>query len=568
MKKCFRFLILAILFVLICTTTSTLYAQGDLSLYRFKSLEPREIVILQELGYQPEFDEWQEQALLALSSEEADQLRRMGFDFELLRHSLAENIDEGYHTFDEVWAYLDSLNNIYPDLMVLDTLGYSQFDGLPLPLVKISDNPEMEEDEITVLYDGIHHAREPISIEICLKLIAYLLENYGNDTDVDFWVDETEIFILPMINPEGWKYITDGNLPFPYWRKNKRDNDENGSFSQLTDGVDLNRNYPAAWSAGDPVMSSEIYRGPWPFSESELLARKQLVLQQKPVMSITYHSYGEVVIYANSLGGTYFPDNDYISQVAQQLASNITNIYGSNYDWGYFMIEAGLSNFWMYTEAGCFEYCIETGQDFIPSYQMADAVSDENLQGALFLLDRVRGPGITGLVTDSVTGEPLAATYKVLEMYHPMMTPRSADSLHGRFFRPLMPGTYSIEFTMDGYYTKVVEDIVVTGNDYTSIEVELVSITTGILVRNMGEKEMIHLSPNPASDKIFLDAGPWKEMVQMEILDMTGQVLIARQFNFESSDRMELSVSSLPAGMYLVRLKAGKIKEIKKMIVF
>lgn len=547
---------------------SDLFAQQDQALVRLIDLNSNDISWLKQHGYQPQFDELPNQAVLSLPDGEISILINQGLSYELIRESMNPTVDDAYHDYTEIWNFIDSISAIYPDIMMVDTLGYSQLESLPLPLVKISDNPYEEEDEIVVLYDGMHHAREPIGAEICMKLIIHLLENYGSDPAVDFWVDETEIFILPMINPEGWKYITDEGLVYPFWRKNKHDNDSSGSFSPLIDGVDLNRNYLSAWDLGDPDMSSEVYRGPAPFSETETTAKKQLVLEQKPVMAITYHSFGEVVIYSQSLGGTYFPDYMHIAQVGASIASNINKVSGAPYNYGFFGLEAGLSNFWMYAEAGCFEYCIETGTDFIPPFDLADQVSDANLSGALYLLDRVRGPGISGHVNDSTTGEPLIATYEVIGHDNATISPRRTEAYYGRYFRPLLPGTYSLKFQCLGYYPKTIENVVVTDGDYIELDVKLLKIGTGADIDMIDPKLAFDLFPNPAKDIVYLQANGYKGSLNIAVFDANGTIVLNEAFHAEVGTKLPMSIADLNAGIYLVRISTGTHQYAKRMIKY
>ena len=97
---------------------------------------------------------------------------------------------------------------------------------MPIWAVKISDNVHVEEDEPAVLYNGVHHAEEVLGLEICMSMINELLSQYGSDGQKTWWVDNIEIWFVPLLNPEGHKVVTDG-LDITY-RKNKRDNNMGG----------------------------------------------------------------------------------------------------------------------------------------------------------------------------------------------------------------------------------------------------------------------------------------------------------------------------------------------------
>ncbi|MBN2620543.1 hypothetical protein JXB22_05565, partial [candidate division WOR-3 bacterium] len=178
------------------------------------------------------------------------------------------SIDARYHTLAEIGVELDTLARCYPAITVLDTLGYSTTDSLPIFAFKISDNAGQREDEPRVLYVACHHAEEILGIEICMYMIQDLLTRYGSDSTATYWINNREVWFVPLLNPEGHDVVMRGIDTT--WRKNKRDNNENGVFDLDCDGVDPNRNYDFHWAAGGSTTpGSEYYRGLFPFSENE-----------------------------------------------------------------------------------------------------------------------------------------------------------------------------------------------------------------------------------------------------------------------------------------------------------
>src|SRR6185295_16579494 len=131
-------------------------------------------------------------------------------------------------------------------------------EGRDLWMVKISDNVGTSENETQVLFDALHHAREPVSMETTLVFMQNLLAGYGTDPEATYIVDNRELYFVPVVNPDGYEYNrqTDPNGG-GMWRKNRQ-----GGY-----GVDLNRNYASFW--GLPGASSfrfaDDYRGAAPF---------------------------------------------------------------------------------------------------------------------------------------------------------------------------------------------------------------------------------------------------------------------------------------------------------------
>ena len=207
-----------------------------------------------------------------------------------------------YYTYDETNAILDSLYESYPGViserMILpnDSLGDTTWDGNYVWAVKISDNVEQEENEPEVLYTGIHHAREPIGVNICVEWARWLCENYGSDPLATYLVDNREVWIIPIVNPDGYLYnemiVPSGGGAH---RKNRR---PTGTEPQ---GVDNNRNYPYMWGYDDqgssPDPGEETYRGPNPGSEPETQSVMNLCKAHSFVTALNFHSAGNLFLY-------------------------------------------------------------------------------------------------------------------------------------------------------------------------------------------------------------------------------------------------------------------------------
>ena len=417
-------------------------------------------------------------------------------DGESVRQALARatEVEQGaafdpeFHTYEEVGAELDSLAQAYPGIAMVDSIGRSTQEGRTIWAFKISDNVHTEEDEPAVLYDGVHHACEVMGLEICMYMINHLLSNYGSDPTVTSWVDNTEIWFIPLLNPDGHFAVTSEISLF--WRKNGRDHNENGILYEYmcddwwtcrTEGVDVNRNYDFNWQnggSGDPW--NHYYRGSSPFSESETEAIQDLATEQRFVFSISYHSYGEIVFYPWNWGGSSAPDDAVITSVAAEVASRIPRESHGTYDYGPNAALTGYSANWLYGKLGTIDFMIEVNPYpvFIPDGSEKEEIILRNMPGACYLLDRVRGPGLTGRVTEAGTGTPLSATVKILEIFSPEIEPRTSEPLYGRFYRMLQPGQYTVEVSADGYVDRILEGVAVGTEGLTTLDVALYRPTT------------------------------------------------------------------------------------------
>ncbi|MCW2505566.1 MAG: hypothetical protein JWO79_3850 [Actinomycetia bacterium] len=187
----------------------------------------------------------------------------------------------------------------HPDLTKLETIGKT-VQGKDIVAIKVTKNARAEHDGARppVLYSAAQHAREWITPEMDRRLLHYYLDHYGTDPSITKIVDSTELWFIPVANPDGYDWtFTPGQR---MWRKNLRDNDGDGKIT-AADGVDPNRNFQYRWGydneGSSPNPSSETYRGTGPASEPETQALDGLLKRVKPKFMINYHSAAQLLLY-------------------------------------------------------------------------------------------------------------------------------------------------------------------------------------------------------------------------------------------------------------------------------
>ncbi|MDP2959785.1 MAG: M14 family zinc carboxypeptidase, partial [candidate division Zixibacteria bacterium] len=430
----------------------------------------------------------------SIDNQKLELLRKKGFQAEILvtqeeLRSLKFLIDPQYHTYEELTSELDSLALAYPAIAKRESLGVSAQEQRTIWGFKISKDVNQDKDKPRVLFDGVHHACEVMGLELCLHLIKDLLSGYGYDPQITSWVDGTEIWFVPLLNPDGHSAVTNGISLF--WRKNGRDLDGdnilyeyqcNNWWTCYTEGINLNRNYDFNWSYGGSGSPWHYdYRGSAPFSESEAQAIRDLALSRKFSLSITFHSYGEVIIYPWSWSGSPAPDDLALTDIAYNLSSRMTKQIGDPYSFQLGSALSGMNDNWFYGALGDFAYTVEVlpYPQFIPPGNQIDSVYQKVKPGMLYLFERVNGPSLTGIITDSVTSEPLKAEVRILELYSTQVLPRTSDSLFGRYRWLLLPGSYTLQVLKEGYYTETISGINVGSGSPTLKEVSLVRFKTG-----------------------------------------------------------------------------------------
>lgn len=257
----------------------------------------------------------------------------------------------GYLTYDELLATLDEMVALYPNLISAKApIGnILTHEGRPIYWLRLSDNPNVDEAEPEVLYTALHHAREPNSMAQMVFYLWYLLENYDSDPEVNYLVNNTAMYFIPCINPDGYIF-NESNNPNGggLWRKNKY-SDNNGLI-----GVDLNRNYGYQWGIDDngssPNPGSNVYRGTAPFSEPETQAVRDFCNEHQFKITLNYHSYGNLLIYPWGYNDQVTDEHDTFSALAEVMTRENNYLAGTGTQTVGYSVN-GNSDDWMYGES-------------------------------------------------------------------------------------------------------------------------------------------------------------------------------------------------------------------------
>jgi len=300
-------------------------------------------------------------------------------------------INGDFHDYRELERDIFLLADSHPELARVVDIGDS-LEGRNIYALKISDNVWADEDEAAVVFLGCHHAREWISVEVPFLMGKYLLENYQGDGNIKGLVDNSEIWIVPLVNPDGLEYSIHF---YRYWRKNRRDNGD-GSF-----GVDLNRNYGFEWGHDDigssPDPSSETYRGRSAFSEPETQAVRNLLEGRNFQALVSFHSYSQVILYPWGYKEEASPEEDLLYTLAENMSRLMEEVNGRDYEparaGASFYLTNGDTTDWSFGVFGIPSFTVElppasrlTGEFFNPESDILP-IFQENLPAMLYLID-------------------------------------------------------------------------------------------------------------------------------------------------------------------------------------
>ncbi|MCB9849386.1 MAG: carboxypeptidase regulatory-like domain-containing protein [Phycisphaerales bacterium] len=356
---------------------------------------------------------------------------------------------QSYRTYNNIAQLLLDAESDYPTLCRRVNLGTSE-QGKPIWALNISDNVGIEEDEPEFKYVSTMHGDEWVGNEMMLYLIDELLGEYGSDAQITNLVNELDIWIVPVMNPDGFAIPQRENI----------------------DGEDLNRSFPdriddpVNTTAGRPAETAAIMN--WSAANSFTL-------------SANLHTGSLVVNYpydnnASHTSGvdTPSPDDLLFEYISEEYSSRNSPMWNSGSffhgitngtDW--YVAIGGMQD-WNYVWMGCNEVTLELSNTKIPSASQIPTFWNNNRDALLAYMDTAL-IGVRGIVTDAVSGEPLAATITVVGNSHPVYS----DPDIGDYHRMLLPGTYDLVFTADGYGQHQVSNVAVSSGAATRVDVAL-----------------------------------------------------------------------------------------------
>ncbi|HRZ80549.1 MAG TPA: M14 family zinc carboxypeptidase, partial [bacterium] len=239
---------------------------------------------------------------------------------------IVENIEitPDYYDLDQIYERVDGLEKSSGGRAQVFVIGRS-IEDREIKAVRISKN-NSDADLPEILLAGTHHAREWISYEVPLSIAEFIVENMDSNPYVSDILERSVIWLVPVLNPDGYVYSRDQER---YWRYNRRINPD------MTVGVDLNRNYDSSW------MQVEYVHGTGPFSEPETVAIRDLMKNsfEKPFENgiksldglITYHSYGQMILYPPGSTNDPAEKSEYYNELASKMAELTFSECGSVY---------------------------------------------------------------------------------------------------------------------------------------------------------------------------------------------------------------------------------------------
>ncbi len=392
-----------------------------------------------------------------LKASEINKLTNLGFDLNIITKDYRmlspfyenKSVSKPYHNYSDIKQYMENAASQNPNFIKYYTLGKS-VKNRDIIALKITDNPEIEEIEPEVRILALHHGDELCSSEFALYLIKYIIEKYNsNDAEIKELINSTEIWIVPMVNPDGMENTF-------------------GPSRYNANEVDLNRNY----SNPEGFRENET-AGDYDFSEPETSAIRDFSLPYGSglinsfVLSLSFHGGALYFNYVWNYKSAPTPDEallihqgNYYKKYCLDAGLKDFDII-NGFDW---YRTYGDTNDWAYGFTAALDTTIEMSSDKTPRASTQTDIDNfcyQQLNGTLYSI-WLSGEGIRGRVIDEDTSQSILANILVKEVPKPVYTD---PSVYGDFYKVLLPGTYNLEISAESYTTRTISNIQVGASE-------------------------------------------------------------------------------------------------------
>jgi len=451
-----------------------------------------------------------------------------------------------YPTYSTYLAMMDTFQTRYPNLCAIDTVLDDTPSHHKILCAHISNNLNDSEGKPSVFYTSTIHGDEVTGFHMMLRLIDYLLTNYSTDSYTTYLVNNIDIWICPLHNPDG-----------TYYTSNNQINSSPVSIRTNRHGEDLNRSFPLA---GQQPAKTDY--------EPEVEAMIQFMEAHNFTLAANFHGGAEVFNYPWDTWTTWqhsHADASWWNYMGRQFADTCHQV-NANYmtlenngvteggDW--YVITGSMQDYHNWY-LGTRHVTIEVSDDKVLSTNKLPNYWNYIRRSLLNFIAEA-DHGIHGTVTDSITGEPLEALVYIAN--HDLDHSYVETTLpYGDYHRPIIAGQYSVTYSAEGYLPKTVVTNVTDGQ---RIE-QNVKLTKPVGIEDYEHNVTIY--PNPAKDILTVESNGDFEIAGLTLYDMQGRPV--ETFHETPLQRSTINVAGLPSGTYILHIRTTDHREILRKIL-
>ena len=352
-----------------------------------------------------------------------------------------------YPTYEVYTQLLQHFQTTFPNLCQIDTI----LDTTPHPnlhhsifAIHISNTLGQATTKPAFLYSSTIHGWEVVCYYMMLRLADYILNNATTDSAVQHLLDNVDLYICPLENPDGTYHLNNDLIL----------KDSIHSIYRNYNGVQMNCNYPLL-----PGVEGTVDIQP------ETQAIIDWVTPRHFVMSVNFHCGAEILNYpwdAWTTAQRSHADADWFRYTCQNYASlcqaiDTAYLYGEyrgrsvieGADWS--PLIGGRQDYMTYYQR-CREVTIEMSYQSVITDTLLLPTFWDKSKDALLSYAAECSYGFWGTVTDALTGEPVEAMIRVVD--HDRFHSEVFSHLPlGDYHRPIMAGSYTVEVSAPCYQT-------------------------------------------------------------------------------------------------------------------
>lgn len=437
---------------------------------------------------------------------------------------------QSYPTYSQYDSIMRSFALDYPEICILDTIGTS-INGRLILVLKISDNAGIEEEnEPKVFYSSTIHGDELAGFVLMMRLASFLLESYGVDEHTTALVNNLQIYINPLSNPDGTYGL--GNTITNPVRHN-------------ANGIDLNRNFP------DPGLPGMVIQK----ENADMIA---FMRKHRFHLSANFHSGAEVVNYPWDRWSRIHADDSWFYSLGRSYADTVHKYAGLYYfrdfdngvvrgsEW--YMINGGRQDFVTWELQGR-EVTIELHNIKQTPADLLEDLWRYNKRSLLYYLSAAL-TGVQGAVTDAGSGKSIVACIRI--------PGHDVDNSHvyatgGYYTRLIKSGIWDLHFSSAGYRDTLIRGIEVCKGVATLLNV---AMEPGNSSPDTLVTDRMLVVPNPSDGRfsIYLP-GSFEGEVSIGIVSSAGVLVHNGKYWFSQGLPILIDGRQFAPGLYFVRAR-------------
>ncbi|HEX3008531.1 MAG TPA: M14 family zinc carboxypeptidase [Bacteroidales bacterium] len=453
-------------------------------------------------------------------------IRQENFRKGRLKSASLANVDSVYPSYPKYIEMMNGFEKKHPGYCHLEEMGRS-VEGRKLLALKIQ-SPANTSSRPAVLLSGSIHGDELTGYKLSLMLAEYLLDNYGKDPVVTRLMDETQLYIQPLVNPDGTYFGGDNTVA------------EATRFN--ANNLDLNRNFP------DPAEGNHPDEATW---QPETVALMNFYKQKRIVLSAILHTGEEVVNYPWDTWSRDHADIDWYARIANDYVSSVheKNVkYMTKFDNGtvkgyvWYRITGGHQDYVNYFQGGR-EVTIELSSDDMPDSSTVAKYWEYNRDALLGYLQQSLW-GVYGSVTDSETGSPVFAKME-LKDHDRDNSQVYTDSTDGIYNRLLLPGNYTMQVSAPGYVLRE-KDFTLQAQERLNLNFALDKV-----------KDPVVIYPNPVQKEInIFFTIDISSGVKLSLVDLSGRIVYTTTGHVTKNEVSRITLPDIPNGFYILKIES------------